>query len=176
MAGSPENRTTFSTSVGEKGPLCATWYIYLPVLLIFPTAACNADDPAREEPPRAASAELKPLTVAVVDRETGTPVTEFSYVFAFVAPGQVGPASPQWKPVESRTGTVLVHAPPACRLWIAVRTCAVLAGSIRGHEFFIRSTDHLRRSIVVLERGQPYTGRFAIPSREGQSRGRSCRR
>ena len=92
----------------------------LVVLCALPVALGGRPDPPREGLRDAAS--LKPVTVAVVDAETGKPVTEFSYVAGFIAPGQRSPLRDEWREVVSPSGTFTVPVPGACRLSVLVRS------------------------------------------------------
>ncbi len=132
-----------------------------------------------EEPPPGNATDFKPFTVAVVDRKSGKPVTEFSYVVGYKAPGRVNPRKKEWHPIESSpfsltlvrtpvkrnwqrveslSGTFVVQAPVACLLGIGVQTHDYLADSNRYHEFQVRSTDRERRAVVELERGATVHG------------------
>ena len=51
----------------------------------------RTDSPASPGTAAAPAADLKPVTVAVVDSETGKPFTEFSYSYYYMAPGRAGP-------------------------------------------------------------------------------------
>jgi hypothetical protein len=110
------------------------------------------DDAARP------SADLKPVTVEVVDREDGKPVTEFSYRASYKAPGRVSPEDETWKEARSKSGTVVVQAPPACRLRVEIRSRDVKAGSRSWREVVIRSADADRRVLIKLERGATVHG------------------
>jgi hypothetical protein len=105
-----------------------------------------------------AAADLKPVTVSVIDNETGEPVTTFTYQFWYSAPGRTSPARETWQPVESPSGTAVIQAPTACRLYVKVRSKDLKAGSRNDREFIIRSDDKRRRVVIKLERGATVHG------------------
>jgi hypothetical protein len=140
------------------------------------SALAQPDDRAGVAP----AASLQPVTLTVVDSETGEPVTSFSYRFWFSAPGVSRPYNKNWQPVESRSGTVVIQAPRACRLTVDVEWKDTRAGTDEYHEFVIRSNDNARRVVVKLERGltvhgtvrdvdtkQPIAGVTLVPGRMG---------
>ena len=67
--------------------------ISLTLLVGLPAVSGGQPDAPRGGPPPATAADLKPFTVAVVDAGTGEPVTKFSYMVGYEAPGRVGCAS-----------------------------------------------------------------------------------
>jgi hypothetical protein len=124
------------------------------VLLCGLPGAIPAKAAAPGDRAAAASApDLKPVTVSVVDHETGEPVTAFTYMFWYRAPGPTRPAKETWQPVESPSGTVVIQAPTACCLHVKVRSKDLKAGSRNDREFIIRSDDNRRRVVMKLERG-----------------------
>ncbi len=100
----------------------------------------------------------------MVDSATGKPVTEFSYVVGYATAGRVSLRLPRhddktdWQPVESLSGTFVVQAPPACLLFVGVRSRDIKAGAPQFHSFVIRSSDKQRRETVELERGTTVHG------------------
>ena len=145
----------------------------LALLLSLTADAKTPDDPPRSGSRTSTCADLKPVTVAVVDFETGKPVTDFSYLVGFWAPGGTSPMKEDWQHVESASGTLMVQAPPACLLLIRVKSNDILAGSTQFHEFVIRSTDNPRRGLVKLQRAQLFTGPFGISRPGNRSPGQS---
>jgi hypothetical protein len=71
-------------------------------------------DAPRDDAPPAAAADLKPVTVAVVDRGSNAPATAFTAYFRYDAPVRVSPENENWTPVESPSGTFETQAPPDC--------------------------------------------------------------
>ena len=118
------------------------------LLAVQLSTAQSGDDVSK--PP---AANLMPVTLAVVDNNSGEPVTEFSYRHQFEAPGNVSPAEVAWQPVKSNTGTTVIQAPRSCRLRVELWFTDLKAGSRCKFEFIIRSTDNLRRFTARLERG-----------------------
>lgn len=96
---------------------------------------------------------LEPVTVAVVDSETGGPVTSLRYRFYFEAPGRAAPGDRAWTSVESPSGTFTVRVPRACKLHLTVKGRDYLGGRGMYHEFVIRSTDDPRRVSLKLTPG-----------------------
>ncbi len=100
------------------------------------------------------AAELKPVTVAVVDRDSGAPVTAFRYQVAYEAPdGDSPPIGDVWTAVASPAGTVEIKAPRSCRVIINLRSADFIADEPYGSKFLIRSNDTERRIVVRLRRG-----------------------
>ena len=85
-------------------------------LLSFATllALCAAlAGPTGGQSPPAAAGDLKPVVVAVVDRDTGEPVTSFTYQATYDAPGRKSPPNgDEWKAVLSPDGTFEIQTPP----------------------------------------------------------------
>jgi hypothetical protein len=98
--------------------------------------------------------DLRPITVAVIDRDSGAPVTEFSYQTWYDAPGPKSPFNGDvWKRVESATGTFEIQAPLASRLGIVAKAPDTIGCYPSVNEFVIRSVDNPRRVVVRLRRG-----------------------
>ncbi len=124
------------------------------LLAAIPATAAPPDDRAAAAP----APDLKPVTVAVVDQETGEPVTAFTYKFRYRSPGCISPYMKTWQPVESPSGTVAVRAPTACCLGVEVRSKDFKAGWRNDREFIIRSNDEARRVVMKMERGATVHG------------------
>ena len=95
------------------------------LLAAIPATAAPPDDRAAAAP----VPDLKPVTLSVVNQETGEPVTAFTYKFRYRSPGRISPCMKTWQPVESPSGTVVVQAPTACCLEVEVRSKDFKAGS-----------------------------------------------
>ena len=63
-----------------------------------------------------------------------------------------------WEPVESPSGTFVVQAPPACLLFVRVRSRDIEAGSRQCYDFVIRSTENPGRGVLELKRGASVHG------------------
>ena len=61
-------------------------------------------DPARQAAAPAQPGDLKPFTVAVVDKNTRKPVTEFYYDAYYLAPGPGTAWTDDWHHVETPSG------------------------------------------------------------------------
>ena len=97
---------------------------------------------------------LEPLTVAVVDAETGAPVTALRYQFDVESVDSDDSCKPRvWTPVESPTGTFVVRVPKSCKLHLTVKGRDYLGGRGMYHEFLIRAKDDPRRVVVKLTPG-----------------------
>jgi hypothetical protein len=124
--------------------------VSLATLLALPTAA----DPPREGSPPAAAVDLKPVTVAVVDRDSGAPVRSFTYQAWYDAPGRKSPQNgDEWTQVVSSAGTFEIQTPPACRLSVMAKAADYIGGYPLLNEFVIKSADNPRRVVVRLRRG-----------------------
>ena len=61
--------------------------------------------------PQPATVDLKTITVNVVDRESGAPITEFTYQASYDAPGHAAPPDGDvWTPVKATVGTFEIQA------------------------------------------------------------------
>lgn len=96
---------------------------------------------------------LEPLTVAVVDDETGGPVTSLRYRMYYESPGRNEPYRDEWTAVASPSGTFVVRVPKSCKLHLTVKGRDYLGGRGMYHKFLIRSTDDPRRVVVKLTPG-----------------------
>lgn len=104
--------------------------------------------------PRPEAVDLKPITVAVVDRDSGAPVTEFTYQAWYDAPGRPDlPNGDAWTSAKSPAGTFEIQAPAACQLSVAAKAPDYIGGYPGLTRFVIKSTDHPRRVVVKLRRG-----------------------
>ncbi len=120
-------------------------------LLALVTAGAG---PPRQQPPQAANADLRPVTLAVVNRANGAPVAAFDCQFSYEAPGLEGPSNRDaWIPVRSPGGTVDIQAPISCRLEVRVRSPDYIGDDPYNEKFIIRSTDKTRRVEFSLRRG-----------------------
>ena len=133
-------------------------FISLAALLSLPAASGGTAGPPGQERPPAPAADLKPFTVTVVDEQTGKPVTEFSYSFGYYAPGRVSPFKKVWQAVESPSATFVVQAPPACILYVGVRSPDFKVDTAPFSRFVVRSTDNARRTVLKLDRGVTVRG------------------
>ncbi len=119
------------------------------VLLALAVLAAPADPPGDG---------LDLVTVAVVDGETGGPVTALRYQMRYEAPDRPDAADRAWTPVESPTGTFVVRVPRSCKLHLTVKGRDSLGGMGMYHDFLIRSTDNPRRVVVKLAPGITASG------------------
>lgn len=127
--------------------------------------------------------ELLPVTVEVVDDQTGEPVTLFAYKASYRTPVRVSPEVETWTKVESATGSFVVQAPRACRLAIEFRPEDFHPAAEEWFEFPILSSDEPRRVVVKLEApatahgtvrdaetGKPIAGATVFPTKKPGSR------
>ncbi len=130
----------------------------MPFLLVWvvtfvPFPATAADHP-RELPAQAAAADLRPVTVAVVDSKSGTPVKEFKYQASYDAPGRESPGlGDAWTPITSPSGTFEIKTPPACRLIVMATAPDYIGGYPMLNEFVIKKDDVARRVVIRLRKG-----------------------
>jgi hypothetical protein len=118
----------------------------LPGALAEPTRAVQA--------PSVNTGDLKPITVAAVDAESGAPVTAFTYQAWFEAPGRKSPRNRDvWTAVTSPAGTFVVQAPAACRLYVAAKAPDYIRNFPLVDDLVIRSVDNPRRVVIQLRRG-----------------------
>ncbi len=109
---------------------------------------------AADHPSQAASSDLLPVTVAVVDSKSGTPIKEFTYQASYEAPGRESPAQGDaWTPVTSSSGTFEIKTPPACRLIVMAKAPDYIGGYPMQNEFVIKKDDVARRVVVRLRKG-----------------------
>jgi hypothetical protein len=131
-------------------------FVSLAALFAISTAVA---EPVREEPPPAAASNFKPVTVAVVDRDTGAPITAFAYKARYDAPGHNNRGSGDvWTPVMSPAGTFEVQTPPGCMLSVAAKAPDFIGGLPLEHQFLIGSADSTRRIVIRLRRGITVSG------------------
>ena len=63
--------------------------------------------------PEPAAVDLKPITVAMVDRDSGAPVTDFTYQASYDSPGgATAPNGDVWTQVKSPAGTFEIQRGP----------------------------------------------------------------
>ena len=130
----------------------------MPCLLVwvvpFLALTAEAADHPREVPHQDAAADLWPVTVAVVDSKSGTPVKEFTYQATYEAPGREGSArGDAWTPVTSPAGTFEIKTPRACRLIVMAKAPDYIGGYPMLNEFVIKTDDVARRVVVRLRKG-----------------------
>ena len=126
-----------------------TGLICVAPLLALAAAAVNPQSQAPK-----AGADLKLVTVAIVDSVTGKPVTAFTYQAWYDAPGlQSRPEDDVWNVVNSAAGTFEIEAPRACRLSVMAKAPDYIGGYPLLNEFVIKSGDDPRRVVVRLRRG-----------------------
>jgi hypothetical protein len=114
-------------------------------------AAATAGSYCDVPPP---AADLKPVTVAVVDGVSGKPVTKFTYQAWYDAPDRSSrPEDDVWTAVDSPAGTIEIQAPRACRLSVTAKAADYIGGYPMLSEFVIKSTDDPRRVVVRLRPG-----------------------
>jgi hypothetical protein len=133
-------------------------FIPLVILVGLPPICLGQTSAPGRGPAPATGAGLRPFTLSVVDRETGKPVTEFSYTAAYRAPDGRRWSEDAWRSVKSASGTFVIQVPPVYVLSVAVRSHDIKAGSSLFHEFRIHSTDNVRSGIVELVRGAAVHG------------------
>ena len=105
-------------------------------------------------PSQDAAADLRPVTVAVVDSKSGTPIKEFTYQASYEAPGREGPAQGDaWTPITSPSGTFEIKTPQACRLIVMAKAPDYIGGYPMENEFVIKKDDVARRVVVRLRKG-----------------------
>ncbi len=116
--------------------------------------SAGAAEPPRQGAPAAATADFRPVTVAVVDDKSGAPVTAFTYQAWYEAPGRKSPANGDvWTSVVSPAGTFPIPTPPSCRLSVEAKASDYVGGYPMVHDFVIKSADSPRRVVVRLHRG-----------------------
>lgn len=132
-----------------------TTFLAMAAALAVSTTAAGAP---RQQAPRDAKAELRPVTLVVVDQASRAPIGEFDYQYRYEAPGLEGPANPEaWIPVRSPAGTVEIQAPGSCRLVVRVRSPDYIRDRFE-EEILIRSADRPRRVEIELRRGVTLRG------------------
>ncbi len=127
-----------------------TTFLAMAATLAIATDAAGAP---RQQAPRDPKADLRPVTLVVLDRASRAPIGEFDYQFFYEAPGLKGPANREaWIPVRSPAGTVEIQAPGSCRLVVRVRSPDYIRDPFE-QEALIRSADRPRRVEFALRRG-----------------------
>jgi hypothetical protein len=125
-------------------------------LLLLPIAPAGSPRRSATQP---AAVDLKPVTVAVVDRDSGEPVKAFTYQAYYDAPGRASRrVDDGWTRVASATGTFEIQAPLACRLHVIAKAPDYIGGYPLVEEFAIKSADNPRRVVVRLRRGITVSG------------------
>lgn len=120
-------------------------------LLVFLAAAKS---PVAPQNVAAAAEELKLVTIAVVDIDSGKPISAFGYQVWYEAPGvRSAPAGNEWKSIESPDGTFTIDAPFACRLSVRIESADYIRDSPGTTSFVIKSTDNPRQATIRLRRG-----------------------
>lgn len=108
------------------------------------------DDPAGKEP----AADLKSVTVVVVDRDGEAPIKSFTCRAWYDVPGRKrAPDGNLWTPVISPAGTFELQVPSSCRLSVLVKAPDYIGGYPLLNEFVIKSTDNPRKVVVRLRKG-----------------------
>lgn len=124
-------------------------------------AAILALPPIKADPPRAGppAAELKPVTVVVVDSASGAPIQEFALKATYEAPGLKGRSrSNAWTTAKSPTGTIEIQTPPACLLSLMVAAADYIGTYPSVNQFVVKSSDRPRKVVIRLRRGITVTG------------------
>jgi hypothetical protein len=117
-------------------------------------AVVSAAVSAAAQAPSPPAMQLRPVTLVVIDLETGKPINGFSYQAWYDAPDRVNsPIGDAWTLVKSPTGTVEVSAPSTCRLSIKVKAPDYIRDDPPVNEFVVRLAVDSRRVIVRLRRG-----------------------
>ena len=117
------------------------------VLLIIATAFASSA-PDGDDPPA-----MKPVTLSVVEADSGAPVSEFSYRASYRTVVTTAELTEGWDEVETPTGTVELQAPTSCRLIVSIRTPEIMADTPDEFEFVLRSDDRERRVEARIEIG-----------------------
>ncbi len=121
-------------------------------------------DPALQAPAPAQPGNLKPFTVAVVDKETRKPVTEFDYDASYFAPGPVAARKSEWHHVETPSGTFVLQAPGTGLVIVRIESRDFLGQGLPYYsKFEVRANDKDRKGVVELERGTTVHGTVRDP-------------
>jgi hypothetical protein len=104
--------------------------------------------------------DLKPVTVQVVDADTGAPVTEFTVSYSLQTPDGRGDKNrSKVQTHKSNAGELTLQAPISGVLTLKITAREYLAGY--GHGYFafnLKAADAVRKSVVKLRRGVTVTG------------------
>lgn len=110
---------------------------------------------AAQAPP----SDLKPIVLAVVDAETGAPISSFAYIASYRSPLRAGWTDRNdWIRVDSRLGTTKLQAPISCELSVSVKAAEYIRDIRAPEPFLIRSSDKHRQLTVRLKRGVTVKG------------------
>jgi len=106
---------------------------------------------------------LKPVTISVINDETGKPVTHFSYTCSIETPGQQprpqAGCSEKWTELKSPTGSFTVMAPESCEIGLAVEAPGYLGGFGRVYGSYpIKAADKERKIVFELYPGLTVRG------------------
>ena len=126
--------------------LCATLILALPAVM------------ALAQPKPADS--LKPLTVLVIDAETGKPIPAFEYSYRAEGPGGFEAGDWDWTAVRAEDGAVKLELPASCVLNFEARAPGyVYYGTTWAERYLIRTGDRERGIRHKLQHGITVAGR-----------------
>ncbi len=124
------------------------------ILLNLSAEFVELTDPAPQAPAPAKPDDLKPFTIAVVDKQTRKPVSEFYYDAFYIAAGPGTARKSEWHHVESPSGTFILQAPATCLVIVRIESREFLGqGYPSDSRFEVRANDKDRHRVVELERG-----------------------
>ena len=123
-------------------------------LLSLSAFAVGLIDPAAQTPAPAKPGDLKPFTVAVVDKKTRKPVTEFYYDAIYRVPGPNTAWKSEWHRIESPSGSFVLQAPVTCLVYVSIESRDFVGQDYPYFRSFeLRANDKDRHGVVELERG-----------------------
>src|SRR4051812_39285899 len=104
-------------------------FVVLSILLTL-TAPAVADD-------------LKPVTIDVVDADTGKSIPQFRYQYQIETADRKGDVDRQkWLPYDVANGKLRLQAPASCEITLGVRAADYIGGFGRTHQNFqVRTAD-----------------------------------
>ncbi|HNQ23759.1 MAG TPA: carboxypeptidase-like regulatory domain-containing protein [Phycisphaerae bacterium] len=120
----------------------------LPVLVAAATTLAQAE---QTEP-------LKPLTVVVVDAETGKPILVFDCFYRVEAASGYKAGGWEWIAAKSEAGAVTLDVPASCELTFAARAFGYVYDTFCIEQYPIMADDTVRRIRHPLQRGITVTG------------------
>ncbi len=112
--------------------------------------------------------DLSPVTMIVLDRETRSPVTKFSYTYSISTPGaKYDPLLVRPIKVHSADGSFVLSAPPSCEIHTRIEDAAILGGFGTRKAYPLTTENKLRRIEVLVDLGSDIKG-IVVDKRTGR--------
>lgn len=97
---------------------------------------------------------MSPVTMVVLDAETGTPIPEFKYTYTIRSPeAEYDPMLVRPIPVKSPDGSFAIQAPPTCEIGIEIEARDLVGGYGNWRTFGLTSENKERRIEVRVRKG-----------------------